>query len=99
MEEVCGRAWRHAQGGGGVGGNRSTRGPCGPLPTVQLLLILNSWHIMGMQALAVLSMGGNRSQVVHRRVLGYNAAAGEQPGKADSSDAIAAAARAVDTTR
>lgn len=35
-------------------GNHSTGGPHGPLPTAQLLLILYSWHIMGMQALAVL---------------------------------------------
>lgn len=33
-------------------GNHSTGGPHGPLPAVQLLLILNSWHIMGTQALA-----------------------------------------------
>lgn len=29
-------------------------GPRGSMPTVQLLLILNSWHIMGIQALVVL---------------------------------------------
>lgn len=40
-------------GRGEAQGNHSTRGPRGPLPTVQLLLILNSWHIIGMQALAV----------------------------------------------
>lgn len=39
-----GWGWRGAQ----------HRGPHGPLPTVQLLHILNSWHIMGIQALVVL---------------------------------------------
>lgn len=60
-------------------GNHSTRGPRGTLPTVQLLLILNSWHITGMQALAVL-----RWEVVHHRVLGYNVAARDQLSAVDS---------------
>lgn len=38
----------------GWGGEPQRWGPRGPLPTVQLLLILNSWHIMGIQALVVL---------------------------------------------
>lgn len=86
-------------GSGGEGRNHRTRGPRGPLPTAQLLLILNSWHIMGMQALAALSMGGKRAQVVHCRVLGYNVAARDQPTAADSSNAITATTREVDTTR
>lgn len=39
-------------------GEATALGPlCGPLPTVQLPLILNSWHIIGIQALVVLSIG------------------------------------------
>lgn len=49
-EAVCGRAWLGAQGGG----KPQCWGTHGPLPTVQLLLILNSWHTMGIQALVVL---------------------------------------------
>lgn len=49
-EAVCRRAWQHARGRG----KPQHWGPCGSLPTVQLLLILNSWHIMGIQALVVL---------------------------------------------
>lgn len=49
-EAQCGRAWQSAQGEG----KPQCWGPRGSLPTVQLLLILNSWHIMGIQALVVL---------------------------------------------
>lgn len=35
---------------GGEGGAQRW-GPCGSLPALQLLFILNSWHIMGIQAL------------------------------------------------
>lgn len=55
-EAARGRAWPHAQGGGGGGGGVKPQhwGPCGSLPALQLLFILNSWHIMGIQALRVL---------------------------------------------
>lgn len=41
----------------GYGGGRGarSRGTRGPLPTVQLLLILNSWHIMAIQPLLLLA--------------------------------------------
>lgn len=55
-EAARGRAWPYAQGGGG-GVKPQHWGPCGSLPALQLLFILNSWHIMGIQALGVLQTG------------------------------------------
>lgn len=40
-----------------VGGKPQHWGSHGPLPALQLLFILNSWHIMGIQALGVRQAG------------------------------------------
>jgi len=54
-------------------GEATALGPlCGPLPTVQLPLILNSWHIMGIQALVVLSIGHGAPRSSPPRVSQYN---------------------------
>lgn len=51
--QCAGGLGRVPRGAGGEGGVPQHWGPRGPLPTVQLFLILNSWHIMGIQALVV----------------------------------------------
>lgn len=52
-EAARGRAWPYAQSWG----KPQHWGSHGPLPALQLLFILNSWHIMGIQALGVLQAG------------------------------------------
>lgn len=57
---LAGSGGQHAGGLGPlprVGGGAQCWGPRGSLPALQLLFILNSWHIMGIQALGVLQTG------------------------------------------